>query len=276
MHDLIVFHLITYAENHLATPIKKDETGSHGRELDRTVISVIKCSGTTKENMLTQRKSNKKDALSDNGEGITCEGLNEVEGVEFVNISSAVLSEAEYGGCGASEEQLTENTVECLKETNLRVEQDKEEKAIHLPESCPYEALGNDSKLTEINCISSSDSPRNLVQLEGCQDMLIDTVLSQSISGKSKICHTTEGDITQSGEAGFGLSDADLQRSKKSNHLTVCSEDDNILRETSVETSRGRLDEEVEKISIFGKFGCLVELIRVHKMYNEYSRYYGL
>ncbi|KAL8524400.1 hypothetical protein ACS0TY_014111 [Phlomoides rotata] len=225
-------------ENQLATPIKKDETWSHGSGLDRPVPSVIKCSDTMKENVVTQSKSDEKDHHT---------GF-ELESVEMVNISTTVLPEA-------SEEQLTEKTVECLKETTLKIEECEEEKAIPLRESCLYEAPGDDSNLTQRNCIGSSGSPRNLAQIDGCQDLLTDSVLSQSISCKSRIYHATEGDMAPCGEAVFGLSGADLQRSnlpEKSNHLIACSEDGNILRETPVESFRGPLDAEVADISIFG------------------------
>ncbi|KAL8515043.1 hypothetical protein ACS0TY_013938 [Phlomoides rotata] len=225
-------------ENQFATPIKKDETWSHGSGLDRPVPSVIKCSDTMKENVATQSKSDEKDHHT---------GF-ELESVEMVNISTTVLPEA-------SEEQLTEKTVECLKETTLKIEECEEEKAIPLRESCLYEAPGDDSNLTQRNCIGSSGSPRNLAQIDGCQDLLTDSVLSQSISCKSRIYHATEGDMIPCGEAVFGLSGADLQRSnlpEKSNHLIACSEDGNILRETPVESFRGPLDAEVADTSIFG------------------------
>ncbi|KAI3464683.1 hypothetical protein Pfo_021346 [Paulownia fortunei] len=250
----------------IVAPCKVDESSAHDKKLDRAAMSTPECVGTMKEIAATQIKSDETvrdnenelensiclgNSSSDNSEDVTNEELHEVESVALVNISTTVLSEAEYDGYVASGEQLTENTCKCLKETNFI----KEEKIIPLGQSCLNdEATDNDSASTEKNIISSSVSLRNLDKLEGCRDMLIDTDLSENLSCGNRVYNKSKGQMAQSSEAAFELSDADFQKSnvpENSYHLTACYEDGDFLRKTSIDTFRGSLDAEIANTDSF-------------------------
>ncbi|KAK6118777.1 LOW QUALITY PROTEIN: hypothetical protein DH2020_047468 [Rehmannia glutinosa] len=85
--------------------------------------------------------------------------------------------------------------------------------------------------------------------------MLIDTTLPENLSCGNKAYLKSEGEIEQSSETAFELSDADTQQKsnvlENSDRLTACNEDGNILRESLVDTSSGPLDAEAANIGSF-------------------------
>lgn len=237
------------AKSLFATPVKImttckiEKTYSHDRIPDSSVTSIKGCSETMKENIATESMSDRKAqnagyevesnvcngaSLSGNGGDDICKGINEVESVLLPSKSTGVLSGAEYDGCEGMEDQLAQNTVEFVKETNLLTGEDKKEHVIPLAQSCLHdEAL-------EKNIISSSCSPCDLYELEGCAHV------SKTLSCHSKAHNKSEGEMIQNTEAVVESSDADLQKSdvpENSHLLTAGSDDGNDLRETSVETS---------------------------------------
>ncbi|KAH6800166.1 hypothetical protein C2S52_000630 [Perilla frutescens var. hirtella] len=185
------------------------------------------------------------DLLPDIGGDDTHEKMNSIESVELKDTSTTALSKTEYDGCEASEEQLIEYTGESQKETNF-ITEDNEEKAIPLGQAhlCD-EGTDNKSESSEENIISLSGSPNNLDKVEGCQDMLIDTSLSESLK--------SQREMAQSSEAALELSDADLQNCSvsKNSRLTASFEDDNISKEASLNTSSGFLVAELAITGIF-------------------------
>ncbi|XP_057795394.1 uncharacterized protein LOC131011641 isoform X1 [Salvia miltiorrhiza] len=149
------------------------------------------------------------DLLSDDGGEDTCGKMNDVESVGL----EVTFTRTEYDGCEASEGQLTENTGECQKGTDF-IAEDNEEKVVPLGQSYLYDGeTDSDSESTQENTNSLFGTPNNLDKLGGCQDMLIDTALSESVSCKSRVYHKSEQEMIQSGEGAVELSDADLQKS---------------------------------------------------------------
>lgn len=191
---------------------KVDETSAHDRKLDSAAMLTPECVGTMKEIAITETRPDEK--VLDAGcepEEETNEELNEVESLELANISTAVLSGAEYDGCGALEEQLNDDTSECSKVTNLITEENKEEKII---QSCLYdEAIDNESESIEKNIVSSSGSMKNLDKLESSQDMLVGANLPVNISSGRRVHLKAEEEMMQVSEAPSELSDADFQKS---------------------------------------------------------------
>ncbi|XP_047980095.1 uncharacterized protein LOC125221845 isoform X2 [Salvia hispanica] len=214
------------------------------RVLDGSVTSIQEYSEAMKENVATGVATNEKAhnagyevesnlgtgvALSNNGGDAIFEDVNEVESVELLNTFTGVLFEAEYDGCEALEDQLTHSKEECLLESNSITEEDIEEHAIPLAESCL-----NDEE-TEKSIISVSGSPRDLYEL-----------MSESRSCKSEAHNKFKGEMTQSTTS--ELSDANLQKSEvpENSHLpAACTNDHYNLRETSIKTSN---EPEVENI----------------------------
>lgn len=182
--------------------------------------------------------------LSDIGVDDTREKINKVEIVILKDTSTTALSKR-YDGCEASEEQLTENTGECEEETNFMTE-DSEENVNSLGQSCCNEGTYHVSKSAEENTTSLSGSPNNLDKLNGCQDMLIDTALLDSLSYNSRSYQASEQEMAH--EAALELSDADLL---KNSHFTGFFEDDNISEEASLNTVSEPLVAELANISSF-------------------------
>ncbi|KAH6759095.1 hypothetical protein C2S51_019330 [Perilla frutescens var. frutescens] len=185
------------------------------------------------------------DLLPDIGGDDTHEKINNIESVELKDTSSTALSKTEYDGCEASQEQLIECTGESQKETNF-ITEDNEEKVIPLGQAhLSDEGTDNNSESSEENIISLSGSPNNLDKVEGCQDMLIDTSLSESLK--------SQREMTQSSEAALELSDADLLNFSvsKNSRLTASFEDDSISKEASLDTSSGLLVAELPITGIF-------------------------
>ncbi|KAK4429508.1 hypothetical protein Salat_1251400 [Sesamum alatum] len=245
---------------------KVDATSGHDTELNRAVISVIECVDTMKqiESDVEVGDAGREvdkgfylgNSSSENGEDVTNEELKEFDSVELANTCvTMVLSEAEDDVCEPSEEQFTETTCNCKKETNSPTEENQEEKIISLGDSCLYEeATENYSASTEKNIINSSGSPRNSDKDENCTDMLIDTDLSENVSCGSRAYGISEGTITPSSESAGGLSDADHQKSNvpgDSHCVNSCNEDGNILGETLVENLKGPLAAEIENCGSF-------------------------
>lgn len=187
-------------------PCKVDETSAHDRKLDSAAMLTPECVGTMKEIAITETRPDEK--VLDAGcepEEETNEELNEVESLELANISTAVLSGAEYDG--ALEEQLNDDTCECSKVTNLITE----EKII---QSYLYdEAIDNESESIEKNIVSSSGSMKNLDKLESSQDMLVGANLPVNISSGRRVYLKAEEEMMQVSEAPSELSDADFQKS---------------------------------------------------------------
>ncbi|XP_042039999.1 uncharacterized protein LOC121785626 isoform X2 [Salvia splendens] len=144
------------------------------------------------------------DLLSDDRGEDTCGKMNDVETVEFKVTSTNVLSKTEYDG-EASVEQFPENTKEGQKGTSF-IPEDNEEKVTSLE-------TDSGNELTEEYLNILSGTPKNLDKNGGCQDMLFDNVLSESVSCKSRADYKSEQEIIQSSEVEDELSDADLQKS---------------------------------------------------------------
>lgn len=162
------------------------------------------------------------DLVSDDGGEDTCGKMTDVESVELNDTFTTVLYETEFDGCEAFEEQLTENTEECRRGMHFMTE-GNEEKVTPLGQYCLYdEETDNDSESREANINSMSGTPNSLDKLEGCQEVLTDTVLSESLKCKRRVDQKSEQEMPQSTEAAVQLSNADLRKSnisKSSQHV---------------------------------------------------------
>ena len=132
-------------------------------------------------------------------------------GFELENSSCVGDLLSDDGGedtCGKmndEEEQLPENTEECQKGASF-IPEDNEER-VTSPET------DSSNELTEEYLNILSGTPKNLDINGGCQDMLFDNALSESVIRKSIADYKSEQEIIQGSEVEDELSDADLQKS---------------------------------------------------------------
>ncbi|PIN04482.1 hypothetical protein CDL12_22982 [Handroanthus impetiginosus] len=259
----------------IVTPCKVDETSAHEEKLDNAAM-FKECVRRMKENVVTQIKSDEKvgdsgnefeyslpirNSLPRNGEDVTSKELHQAEGVELVNkCTTPVLSGSEYDGCEVSKQQLTENTCECMRETNFITEENKEEKIISLGQSrhCG-EATDNHTKVTDRDIFSSSGALKNLDKVEGCTDLLIDSDLSENLSCRNRSYLKSEEELAQSSEAAVELSDAGFQNSDIQENGHPGYVDGNILRETSFDNFRGAMDAKVANVGSFDGGNFVIE-----------------
>ncbi|KAL1543695.1 hypothetical protein AAHA92_20636 [Salvia divinorum] len=168
------------------------------------------------------------DLSPDNGGEDTCGKMNDVETVELKFTSTDVLSKTEYDS-EASGVQLPENTGECQKGTSF-IPEDNDEKVIPLE-------TDNDHELTEEHFNYLYGTPNNLDKIGGCQNLLIENCLSESVRCKSRVDHNSEKEIIQDGEVEDELSVADLQKSNISKNSSNVIEEEGTYLPLSSEAS---------------------------------------